>query len=89
MNKFEVFGDGNVKTVVYRTPANVLVAIKEGLTPYGAEKMCAKLNAGLRMSKCSMCGGTQPSDSTSHYFHAEPEQEFDSDWDGCERGAGT
>jgi hypothetical protein len=42
-----------------------------------------------RMSRCSSCGRTQPSDPTSKYFVAAPDKEFDSDWCGCERGSGT
>lgn len=42
-----------------------------------------------RMSRCSSCGRTQPSDPTSKYFIAWPKAQYDSDWCGCERGSGT
>jgi hypothetical protein len=42
-----------------------------------------------RRSKCASCGSTKVSNPTSRYFEARPNQEFDSDWDGCEQGSGS
>ena len=43
----------------------------------------------VRMSRCSSCGRTKPSDINSNYFSAHPDKPEDSDWDGCVQGMGT
>ena len=46
-------------------------------------------SATQRLSLCPMCGRLQKSDPASKYFCAFPDQETDSDWDGCAQGSGT
>ena len=43
----------------------------------------------LRQSRCALCGRTKPSDPTSKYFQARPDNRYDGDWDGCNEAVGT
>jgi hypothetical protein len=59
------------------------------LALFGLYLLRDKPEAAVRMSHCTSCGRNQPSDPSSKYFSANPDREFDSDWDGCVRGMGT
>jgi hypothetical protein len=47
------------------------------------------IGVAQRMSRCSMCGKTRPSDPSDSTFRSYPGEEFDSAWDGCKQGSGT
>ena len=68
-----------VTRVCHRSRGEVMMLIEKA-----AEKA-----AEPRLSRCSSCGSTFPSNPSSSYFSARPERDTDSDWDGCNQGMGT
>ncbi|HWD97356.1 MAG TPA: hypothetical protein VG246_13125 [Acidimicrobiales bacterium] len=64
------------------TRAEVVNLIEAEATPKVEETQA-------RRSICSLCGSSKVATPESRYFHAQPDEPFDLDWDGCVKGMGT